>query len=88
VIEEVSLLDFSPQGGLRAAMNDLLKSELEGQAALARARNEAATLRSLINTARLTREHPGLLELRILAAGGKPRVSFVVSGAKEPPVEP
>jgi hypothetical protein len=36
-------------------------------------------MRSLLNTARLVREHPGLLELRVLSAGQKPRVTFVVN---------
>lgn len=77
-IISIQLLDFTPVGGLRAAMADLLKTEIEGQAALARARNESATMRSLLNTARLVREHPGLLELRVLSSGQKPRVTFVV----------
>lgn len=75
------LIDMTPTGGLKSAMTDLLKADLEGQVALARARNEAATMRSLMNTAKLVREHPKLLELRILASGQKPRVTFVVDSA-------
>lgn len=77
---EVSMLEFSPVGQLRTAYADLLKVQIEGQSALARARNEAATMRSLLNTARLVREHPGLLELRVLAAGQKPRINFSIGG--------
>ena len=77
-IKSIQLLDFTPVGGLKAAMADLLKTDIEGQAALARARNESVTMRSLLNTARLVREHPGLLELRVLSNGQKPRVTFVV----------
>ncbi len=77
----VRLLDFNVAGTLRSAQADILKAELEGQAAIQRARNEASTMRSLINTARLTREHPGLLELRILASGQKPRVTFQISAS-------
>lgn len=40
-------------------------------------------MRSLLNTARLTREHPGLLELRVLTSGTRPRVSFVVGSTPE-----
>jgi regulator of protease activity HflC (stomatin/prohibitin superfamily) len=76
----VALLDFSVVGSLRTAYADLLKAQIEGEAALARARNESATMRNLLNTARLVREHPGLLELRVLASGQKPRVTFVVGG--------
>jgi regulator of protease activity HflC (stomatin/prohibitin superfamily) len=72
----VSMLDFSLAGNLKSAYTDVLKAELEGRAALARARNEASTMRSLINTSRLVRENPGLLELRILTAGQRPRVNF------------
>ena len=78
-LDSLDLLDFTISGNLRAAHGDLLKAELEGRAALQRARNEAATMRSLINTARLVREHPGLLELRILTSGQKPRVHVTVN---------
>jgi regulator of protease activity HflC (stomatin/prohibitin superfamily) len=78
-ISNVELLEFNVVGGLKAAYADLLKAEIEGQAALTRARNESTTMRSLLNTARLVREHPGLLELRVLSAGQKPRVTFVVN---------
>jgi len=74
----VDLLDMTPVGGMRAALFDLLRVQLEGESALARARNEAATMRNLLNTARLVREHPGLLELRVLSSGQKPKVTFVV----------
>lgn len=78
-LDSLDLLDLTISGNLRAAHGDLLKAELEGNAALQRARNEAATMRSLINTARLVREHPGLLELRILTSGQKPRVHVTVN---------
>lgn len=81
----IDVLDFNIAGTLRSVQADLLKAELEGQAAIVRARNEAATMRSLINTARLTREHPGLLELRILASGQKPRVTFQIASADGSP---
>lgn len=78
-LDDLQLLDFGIAGNLRAAHADLLKAELEGQASLQRARNEAATMRSLLNTARLVREHPGLLELRVLTGGQKPRVHLTVN---------
>jgi hypothetical protein len=37
-------------------------------------------MRNLLNTARLVREHPGLLELRVLSSGQRPRVTFVLGG--------
>lgn len=69
---------WTASGALRGAAMDLLKAELEGRAALQRARNEAATLRSLLNTARLLRDNPGLLELRALSSGQRMRLSFNV----------
>jgi len=74
----VQLMDFNIAGTLKSAQADILKAELEGKAAMQRARNEASTLRSLINSAKLTQDHPGLLELRILSSGQKPRVTFMV----------
>jgi regulator of protease activity HflC (stomatin/prohibitin superfamily) len=78
-IIELDLLELSISGNIRAAHADLLKANLEAQASLQRARNEAATMRSLLNTARLVRDHPGLLELRALTNGQKPRVSVVIN---------
>jgi regulator of protease activity HflC (stomatin/prohibitin superfamily) len=89
-IIELELLELSISGNIRAAHADLLKAQLEGQSALQRARNEAATMRSLLNTARLVRDHPGLLELRALTNGQKPRVSVVINHAasNEPTATP
>jgi len=86
-VSQVNLLDVQVAGGLKAAHADILRAELEGKAALARSRNEASTMRSLLNTARLVNEHPGLLELRVLSSGQKPRVSFVVNGRSGPSAE-
>jgi regulator of protease activity HflC (stomatin/prohibitin superfamily) len=79
--EGAELLDLNISGNIRAAYSDLLKAQLEGEAALQRARNEAATMRNLLNTARLVRDHPGLLELRALTSGQKPRVNVVINQA-------
>ena len=77
-VTQLQLLDFSIAGSLKSAFSDLLKAEMEGKSAMQRARNEASTLRSLINSAKLTHENPGLMELRILSSGQKPRVTFIV----------
>jgi len=74
------VLDLSASGSLKSAMAERLRVQIEGEIALARARNEAATMRNLLNTARLVRQHPGLLELRVLSSGQKPKVTFVVGG--------
>jgi len=77
--ERFIVFDWTPAGNLRQAANDVLKAELEGKAALVRARNEAATMRSLANTARMVREQPGLLELRTLALMQGQRARFNVN---------
>lgn len=85
----VNVLDFSLSGPLRQAMSELLKVDIDAKIALGRARAEAATMRSLLNTARLVRQHPKLLEIRMLATGQKPKVTFLVSdsSAGSPPTE-
>ena len=91
-VESLRSLDISMVGSLRAAYSDLLKTKIEGETALARARNESATMRNLLNTAKLVREHPGLLELRVLSSGQRPKVTFVVGNqsaqTQAAPVEP
>lgn len=79
---DLKLRDLVVSGSLKSAYADLLKAQLDAQANLERARGEAATLRSLVNTAKLTQEHPGLLELRILSSGQKPRVTFNVGSSE------
>lgn len=75
-VQNLLLLEFIAAGNLRQVATDVLRAELEGRAALQRARNESATMRSLLNTARLVRENPGLLELRAITGNQKARVSL------------
>jgi regulator of protease activity HflC (stomatin/prohibitin superfamily) len=49
-VTQLQLLDFAIAGSLKSAFSDLLKAEMEGKAAMQRARNEASTLRSLIKS--------------------------------------
>src|SRR5579872_6403064 len=55
--ESILTRDVVIGGALRTAYADLLKAKLEAQSALERARGESATMRSLLNTARLVREN-------------------------------
>jgi regulator of protease activity HflC (stomatin/prohibitin superfamily) len=87
-VTKVTLSQYGPTGPIKTAYAELLKADLDAQAALTRARSEAATMRSLLNTARLVREHPGLMELRILTSGAKPRVTFNISSTPEAPDAP
>lgn len=79
-VVSLAVTEFAPTGSIKTALANLLKADLEGQLALAKARHEAATLRSLMNTSRLIKDNPGLLELRLLASGTVPRLTFQVGG--------
>jgi hypothetical protein len=85
-LKSADVVCFEPTGTAKSGLTDLLRADLEGQAAMKRARNEASVMRSLLNTSRLVRDHPGLLELRILTSGQKPRVAFTVSSPYAGPV--
>ena len=58
-------------GELRRAYADTALARQRGLAELERARAEAATLRSLANTAKLLEERPGLLKLRTLQVAAR-----------------
>jgi regulator of protease activity HflC (stomatin/prohibitin superfamily) len=65
-VDEVAVRDVMLPGELRRAFAQAVLAREQGKAELERARAEAATLRSLANTARLLEEHPALLRLRTL----------------------
>ena len=65
-------------GDLRRAYAETILARQRGRADLERARAEAATLRSLANTARLLDEHPALLRLRALQVAEAPGTKVVL----------
>lgn len=65
-LSEVAIRDLNVSGELKRAVAEVITAKLSGQAALERARGEAAALRSLANTARLARDTPELLQLRLI----------------------
>jgi regulator of protease activity HflC (stomatin/prohibitin superfamily) len=65
-VDEVNLRDVMLPGELKRAFAQQALAREQGKAELERARAEAATLRSLANTAKLLEEHPALLRLRTL----------------------
>lgn len=67
-IDGVAIRDIVLGGELKRAMSDKLKARLEAQASVERARGEAATMRSLANTAKLVEKSPALMQLRMLQA--------------------
>ncbi|MDH3595423.1 MAG: slipin family protein [Rhodospirillales bacterium] len=62
----VSLRDFMLSKELRAAYAAVPTARKEGEAALERARGEQAALRNLSNAARMLKDNPDLLQLRVL----------------------
>jgi regulator of protease activity HflC (stomatin/prohibitin superfamily) len=73
----VALRDVVMPAELRRAMLSELVARREGQAALERARGEAAAMRTLLNAAKLVEEHPALLQLRTLQAAAQPGATVV-----------
>jgi regulator of protease activity HflC (stomatin/prohibitin superfamily) len=65
-VDEVALRDVMLPGDLRRALAQVVLVREQGRAELERARAEAATMRSLANTAKLVEQHPALLRLRTL----------------------
>jgi regulator of protease activity HflC (stomatin/prohibitin superfamily) len=65
-LQSVSVKDIMFPGPLKSTMARVVEARKESEAALERARGEAATLRSLANTARLLDKDPSLMQLRML----------------------
>jgi regulator of protease activity HflC (stomatin/prohibitin superfamily) len=67
-VEEVSLRDIMLSKELRTAYAQVVAAKKDGEAALERARGESAALRNLANAAKLLKNNPDLLNLRLLQA--------------------
>ncbi len=65
---KIEVRDVMLPGDLKRAYAQTIAAQQEGLANLERARAETASLRSLANAARLTQDHPGLLQLRAVQA--------------------
>ena len=66
---------------IRSSYAALVTARKDGEAALERARSETAALRSLANAARMVKDNPDLLQLRVLqtmAAGDAGKQTFVM----------
>ncbi len=77
-VTDVRVRDLMLPGELRRAAMDAIVARERGKAALEEARAEAATLRSLANTARLLEEHPALLRLRTLQVAAERQTTLVL----------
>jgi len=67
-VTNVRVKDITLPSEVRSAVAQVALAKQRGLADLERARSEAASLRSLANTAKLMAEHPELLQLRTLQA--------------------
>ncbi len=65
-IKSIAIRDLVLPGDLKRAVAEVISAQLSGHANLERARGEAAALRSLANTARLAKDNPELLQLRLI----------------------
>jgi regulator of protease activity HflC (stomatin/prohibitin superfamily) len=79
---DVNVKDIMSPGALKEMFAQVAKAKQEGQAALERARGEAASLRSLANAAKMLETNPKLMNLRLLQtiseSGGN---TFVVNAS-------
>ncbi|MHC4376863.1 MAG: slipin family protein [Planctomycetota bacterium] len=66
-LHSARLRDLTFTGELKHALAQVQVAKAEGAARLERARAEAASLRTLANSARLLKEHEALLDLRVLS---------------------
>ena len=83
-IERVALSGVVMPPELRRSVTEVERARLEGLAALERTRGEHAALRSLANAARLLKDNPELMNLRLLqavGAAGKGATIMVGEGA-------
>ncbi|MEX2242616.1 MAG: slipin family protein [Fimbriimonadaceae bacterium] len=85
VVHGIAVRDVVLGGGIKSAMADTVKAQYEGRAALERARAEAATMRSLANTARMLDEQPALAQLRLLQAVESGKATVVIGDASVMP---
>ncbi|RIJ99564.1 MAG: hypothetical protein DCC46_07580 [Armatimonadetes bacterium] len=79
---DLQIRDIVLGGDLKRAMAEKLKAQLEAQASLERARGEAATMRSLANTAQMIEKNPGLAQLRLLQAIESGNATVVIGADK------
>lgn len=70
-IESLELKDVILPGNLKEILTKEIEAKKESEIALIRARSEVASTRALINAANLVREHPEILELKMMESLGK-----------------
>lgn len=87
-IVRVAVRDVMLTGETKRAYADIFRAQKEGEVALARARGEIASLRALNNAARMLKNNPDLLNLRLIQAvqqGAQKGASVVINTAQSRP---
>lgn len=86
-IERMALASVVLPPEMRRSVTEVERARMDGLAALERARGEHAALRSLANAARMLKDNPDLMNLRLLqavGAAGKGATIMVGEGALTP----
>jgi regulator of protease activity HflC (stomatin/prohibitin superfamily) len=83
MLQAVGIKDIMFPGGLKQIFSQVVEAKKSAQAALERARGEAATLRSLANAARLLEGNPALVTLKTLQAASDGKHTLVL-GLSQP----
>jgi len=78
ILHSADIKDITLVGEIKKVFTQVLQVQKEGQAQLERARGEAASLRSLANSAKMLENNPSLLQLRILQAVGESSGNTIV----------
>ncbi|MEM9014567.1 MAG: slipin family protein [Pseudomonadota bacterium] len=81
-IDNLTIKDVMLNGELKRAFSEKFRVGKENEAALERARGEAAALRSLANSARMLSDNPSLYQLRLiqLIADGNGTQTIILNG--------
>lgn len=85
VVESMELKDVILPGALKALQLKEIEAKKEGQIALEKARTEVASTRALVNAAILVKEHPEIMELKVIEALNKLSESKNQIGIQLPP---
>jgi regulator of protease activity HflC (stomatin/prohibitin superfamily) len=83
VLETAGVKDIMFPGGLKQIFAQVIEARKSAQAALEKARGEAATLRNLANAAKLLEGNPALLTLKTLQAASDGKHTLVL-GLSQP----
>lgn len=87
-VHQVQIKDLMFPGELKQMFAKVAQAKREGEAALERARGEAAAMRSLTNTAKLVEANPVLLQMRLLQQMGESSGNTWMVGVSENMVKP